>query len=283
MINIKVNPHCTWGGPQELEKYISYLTARQDKYPFTSSPEHIKVAQDASDHGYSNVESFINPDRLLKIKQEFEKVKESGSLQYQDAYTEQCAHPLVNLPGVYDIVFDDKVIDLASAYFRCLPTLNNVQVRKSKATNLSESQLPGNGQTTLFHCDKDSPRFIKFFFYLGDVGMDNGPFTYVEGSHLEKFPNWRSQYRRSELEILSVYGKDRIKTLTGKVGDLILGNTNGFHKGKKVTEGERLLMTAYYSVHPTQWQTTYGGQIRKQDFDKLPDFKKPMADYLNKV
>jgi len=283
MINIKVNPYCAWGGSQELEKYLSYLVERQDKYPFTSSPEHIKIAQHADDRGYSKVESFISPDRLLNIKQEFEKVKESGSLQYQDAYTEQCAHPLVNLPGVYDVVFDDKVIDLASAYFRCLPTLNNVQVRKSKATNLSENQLPGNGQTTLFHCDKDSPRFIKFFFYLDDVGMNNGPFTYIDGSHLDKFSNWKSQYRRSEDEILSFYGEDRVKYLTGNVGDLIMGNTSGFHRGKKVTEGERLLLTAYYSVHPTQWQTTYGGQIKKQDFENLPDFKKPMADYLNKV
>lgn len=283
MINIKVNPHCAWGGSQELERYLSHLSERQDKYPFTSSAEHIKIAQLASDHGYSKVESFISPSRLLNIKQQFEKIKASGSLQYQDAYTEQCAHPLVNLPGVYDIVFDDKVVDLASAYFKCLPTLNNVQVRRSKATNLSESQLPGNGQTTLFHCDKDSPRFIKFFFYLDDVGMDNGPFTYIDGSHLDKFPNWKSQYRRSEDEILSFYGEDRVKYLTGNVGDLIMGNTSGFHRGKKVTKGERLLLTAYYSVHPTQWQTTYGGQIKKQDFENLPDFKKPMADYLNKV
>ena len=283
MINIKVNPSCTWGDTAELEKYLSFLSSRQDKYPSSSTQIHLEIAQDVSDHGYSKVESFMDPQRLLVVKDEFNKVRDSGNLQYQDAYTEQCALPLVNLPSVYDVVFDDEVVRLASAYFGCLPTLNNVQVRRSKATHLSEGQLPGNGQTTLFHCDKDSPRFVKFFFYLDDVGTDNGPFTYVHGSHIEKFTNWRSQYRRSESEILSIYGKDRIKTLTGKVGDLILGNTNGFHKGKKVTEGERLLMTAYYSVHPTQWQTTYGGQIKKQDYDNLPASKKPMADYLNKV
>ena len=115
------------------------------------------------------------------------------------------------------------------------------------------------------------------------MGLDNGPFTYVHGSHLEKFQNWRNQYRRSESEIVSIYGRDKLRYLTGNVGDLILGNTNGFHKGQKVADGERLLMTAYYSVHPTQWQTTYGGQIKKQDYDNLPASKKPMADYLNKV
>lgn len=283
MITIKVSPSCTWGGSQELDKYLKHLSMRQEKYPVSSSKDNIVVAQHASDYGYSRVESFMSPERLTPIKEQFNKVRDLGQLQYQDEYTEQCAHPLVNLPGVFDIVFDDEVVDLASAYFRCLPTLNNVQVRRSKATTLSESQLPGNGQTTLFHCDKDSPRFIKFFFYLDNVDMDSGPFTYVEGSHIDKFPNWRTQYRRSESEISSIYGRDKIKYLTGNVGDLIMGNTNGFHKGRKVTKGERLLMTAYYSVHPTQWQTTYGGQIRKQDFDKLPDFKKPMADYLNKV
>lgn len=283
MINIKINPQCAWGGEQEVERYIHFLNIRREKYPISSSDKYLSIAQQASDLGYCKVDSFIDPARLAPIKKEFDQVKEAGNLQYSDLYTEQCAHPLVNLPTVYDVVFDDTVIELASAYFGCLPTLNNVQVRRSKKTSLPENQLPGNGQTTLFHCDKDSPRFIKFFFYLDDVDMRNGPFTYVEGSHLDKFVNWKSQYRRSEEEIVSAYGDDKIKYLTGCVGDLIMGNTNGFHKGSKVTEGERLLMTAYYSVHPTAWQTTYGGRIKKQDYEKLPDYKKAMADYLNKV
>ena len=262
MINIEVNPNCTWGGLQETERYLSHLSDRQERYPVSTPSEHLSAAQHINDYGYSKIESFMDPKRLLPVKKEFDKIRDSKELQYHDAYTEQCAHPLTSLPSVCDIVFDDKIVDLASAYFGCLPTLNNVQVRRSKATNISEGQLPGNGQTTLFHCDKDSPRFVKFFFYLDNVDLTNGPFTYIHGSHLKKFQNWRSQYRRDEHEIASIYGKDKFRYLTGNVGDLIMGNTNGFHKGKKVTKGERLLMTAYYSVHPTQWQTTYGGQIK---------------------
>lgn len=283
MISIKINPSCTWGGSEETDKYLTYLGIRQAIHPVSSSEEHMVLAQQVSDSGYSTARSFIDPQRLAPIKNEFNEVRDQGKLQYQDVYTEQCAHPLVNLPSVCDVVFDEEIIQLASAYFGCLPTLNNVQVRRSKATSIPESQLPGNGQTTLFHCDKDSPRFIKFFFYLDDVELDNGPFTYVESSHLKKFSNWRSKYRRSAEEIASFYGEEKIKYLTGNVGDLIMANTNGFHRGKKVTEGERLLLTAYYSVHPTQWQTNYGGQIKKQDYDNLPAFKRPMADYLNKV
>ena len=253
MISIKINPSCTWGGSEETDKYLTHLGIRQTIHPISSSEKHMEIAQHVSDYGYSTAKSFIDPQRLAPIKKEFDEIRDQGELQYQDVYTEQCAHPLVNLPSVCDIVFDEEVMRLA------------------------------NGQTTLFHCDKDSPRFIKFFFYLDDVELDNGPFTYVESSHLKKFSNWRSKYRRSAEEIASFYGEEKIKYLTGNVGDLIMANTNGFHRGKKVTEGERLLLTAYYSVHPTQWQTNYGGQIKKQDYDNLPAFKRPMADYLNKV
>ena len=233
-----------------------------------------------NDHRYTKVENFIDPSRLKLVKDEFESIKEKGELQYNDFYTEQVAHPLLTCDSVFDIAFDDKVIEIAKNYFNCIPAITNVQLRKSKATSMMEHNLPGNGQTTLFHCDKDSPRFIKFFFYLDDVGEGNGPFTYVRDSHIKKFQGWDSKYRWMHGEIRSAYGDDSIVKCTGNVGDLIIGNTSGFHKGTKIEKGERTLLTVYYSVHPTQWLSKYGGKIRKEHFDQLPEHKKPLADFL---
>ena len=70
---------------------------------------------------------------------------------------------------------------------------------------------------------------------------------------------------------------------TAKVGDVILGNTNGFHKGQKITEGERVMLTVYYSVNPTEWRSTFGGRIKLEDYKRLPDRKKPLCDYLNRI
>jgi hypothetical protein len=60
-----------------------------------------------------------------------------------------------------------------------------------------------------------------------------------------------------------------------------MANTNGFHKGKKIENGERLLLTVYYGIHPTEWKKL-GGKMRKTDFDSLPPHKRPLAVYLSK-
>lgn len=284
MINIKINADSAWGGQPEVDAYHQTLNYRRQHYQFKPIPEVLHIAEELNDNGHITIKNFFDKDLLLPIKEEFEKKKLKGELQYNDNYTEQLAHPLTTTLNVADIAFNDRLINIASMFFGCIPTLNNVQLRKSKATNLEENTLQGNGKTTLFHCDKDGPRFIKMFLYLDDVDEENGPFTYVHKSHLEKFEGWRSSYRRSHEEIESIYGTDRIKYLTGNVGDLIIANTSGFHKGKKVIKNERLLLTMYYNIHTTEWRKNYcGGRIKKEFFEQLPKNKKPLADYLEKI
>ena len=283
MVNMLLNYDCCWGGLEEARNYINVRNQRREKYDFLNDEKYLEVANLVNENGYAKIDNFINKERIFRVKKAFQKIRENNQLQYNDIYTEQVGHPLSTCDGVFDIAFDDELLKIATAYFGCLPTINNVQLRNSKATKLPEEQLPGNGQTTLFHCDKDSPRFLKFFFYLTDVNKDNGPFTYVHGSHVQKFSGWKNKYRWNEKEISSIYGADRIVRVEGKVGDLIIANTNGFHKGTKVEKGEREIMTVYCSIHPTQWQTKWGGRIRTSDFESLPDWKKPLADYLNKI
>lgn len=284
MIDIKINPDAAWHGQKEIDAYFQTINYRKEKYNFTFNPDVKDIVQELNDNGHITIKNFFDKDLLLPIKEEFEQKKAEGKLQYNDNYTEQFAHPVAYMDTVANIPFDDKLLDIATMFFGCMPTLNNVQLRKSKATNLEENRLPGNGQTTLFHCDKDGPRFIKMFLYLDDVDEDNGPFTYVHKSHLEKFEGWRSSYRRSHEEIESIYGTDRIKYLTGNVGDLIIANTSGFHKGKKVIKNERLLLTIYYNIHTTEWLKNHcSGRIRKEFFEQLPKNKKPLADYLEKI
>ena len=280
MIKIKINPTCAWGKDEEVKRYIKSIYERQDKYGVEISDEYLAIAEDANTNGFAKVENFIDPGRLQAVKQEFETIKEKGELQYNDFYTEQVSHPLLTCDSVFNIAFDDKVIELAKSYFNCMPAITNVQLRKSKATEILEYNIPGNGQTTLFHCDKDSPRFIKFFFYLDDVDENNGPFTYTKGSQIQKFDGWDSKYRWAHREISSIYGEDRIIKCTGNVGDLIIGNTSGFHKGSKVVKGERTLLSVYYGVHPTEWRPTFGGKMRREHYESLPEHKRALADFL---
>ena len=284
MIDIKINPDAAWHGQKEIDAYFQAINYRKDKYNFTFNPDVKDIAQELNDNGHVTIKNFFDKDLLLPIKQEFEQKKAEGKLQYNDNYTEQFAHPVAYMDTVANIPFDDKLLDIATMFFGCVPALNNAQLRKSKATDLHETQLKGNGQTTRYHCDKDSPRLIKMFIYLDDVDENNGPFTYVEKSHLHKFNNWKNSVRQEDETIEQIYGKDSVKYLTGNVGDLVMANTNGFHKGKKVIENERLLLTLTYSVHTTEWRPNYcSGRLTQAFYDQLPENKKPVADHLEKV
>jgi len=283
MSKITLNPDCAWNGDQEIRRYIDCINYRRQKYGFTQNNKYLSTVQELDQDGFSIIRNFINVDRLDAVKKEFEDIKQRGELQYSDFYTEQVGHPLTTCKSVFNIVFDDNVIEVAKNFFGCVPCVTNVQLRKSKATLKDEIDLPGNGQTTRFHCDKDSPRFVKFFFYLNDIGPTNGPFTYVRGSNIKKFDGWKNKVRWSDEEMQSIYGQQNMVKCMANVGDVVLGNTNGFHKGQKITEGERMLLTVYYSVNPTEWRSTFGGRIKTEDYEKLPDHKKPICDYLNRI
>lgn len=304
-LGIKINPETAIGGHQEVELYVNHIQSRRQEYGFKMKPDNwLKYAEDINDNGYCVIKDFFNTPKdkkmLNRIEKEFKKFQQDNNLQYNDSYTEQISHPLYQCESIVPLAFDDRIISIATHFFQCTPAITNINFRLSKSQknfqdpnalvklDLKQAQeafdnLPQTAMTTCFHLDHDSVRFLKFFIYLTDVGIDNGPFTYVEGSHLHKPHDWRSnQQRRPDYEILREYGYDRVKHLTGKKGDLIIANTHGYHKGQFIKEGERLLLTIYYGCHPTEFRPTFGGKMKKSDFEKLPEDKKPLADFLNK-
>jgi len=183
--------------------------------------------------------------------------------------------PLYNVPEISDIIFDDKLVSIAKSFFRCVPAIGTLNLRKSFANDLNSEN------TTMYHVDPNSPYFFKAFVYLKDVlSPEDGPFTYVEGSVNNKPDNLLERYRWEDQDIESFYGKDKIKHLTGKKGDIIIAMTNGFHKGQKCTKNDRELLTIDYVCHPDSWNTKSHMSISNESFLNLPLTKVPMADFL---
>ena len=80
------------------------------------------------------------------------------------------------------------IVSAAYRYLRCEPIFAGIKAWWSLAEPAApDEKLSGCAQ--LYHADFDYPAFIKFFLYLTDVDVDNGPFTYIEGTHREK-PTW---------------------------------------------------------------------------------------------
>lgn len=94
----------------------------------------------------------------------------------------------------------------------------------------------------VFHVDLDRFHFTNCFFYLCDVGLENGPQAYFSGSH-RNVPLQLSEDQRWEPEaLLAVYGPERLKYVTAPAGSLIAANTQAFHRGEPLKQGYRLML-----------------------------------------
>ena len=101
----------------------------------------------------------------------------------------------------------------------------------------------------MYHRDRNSFKILKFFIYLNDVDRDCGPFSYIEKSHI----NWpflsNKQYRWKDENIFNLMPKANTFYATGNLGDLIIADTTGFHKGNNFNKGFRTMLTVMYCIH----------------------------------
>ena len=120
------------------------------------------------------------------------------------------------------------------------------------------------------------------FFYLNDVDDKGGPFCIVEGSHKNKFEGCFDKYRWGTDEINNIYGEDKIKYLTANVGDLIIANTNCFHRGTKPHSADRTMLTLDWVIHPEDFKQPEF-KIKSDKVNSVQSWKRPIFDFLIKT
>jgi len=104
-----------------------------------------------------------------------------------------------------------------------------------------------------FHRDVDAWGFVKFFFYLTDVGPGDGPHVYVKRSHKpfilgQIFKEKLRINRHLDASIGQRFGNDAVFPFFGKSGAGIAADTFGFHKGESPERRSRLMMCAVYAT-----------------------------------
>jgi hypothetical protein len=129
-------------------------------------------------------------------------------------------------------------------------------------------------ETNFYHCDENSYKFLKVFIYLNDVNLEGGPFTYALGSHKNKTLLYQSKYHYTDTEINNAYSKDKIFYATANLGDVIIGNTRGFHKGTKVKNTERTMITLNFGMHPDDFNFNNKLNYSNLNTEKLNPFCK---------
>lgn len=264
------------GGAQNVKMFNDAIVRRRDKYP-VGTRQYEGVIGDLNEHGFAVLRNAVDKNLLLKLKEEFDSEIEKGSnLKEMNSHFAVVDQPLLHCPTAVELAFSDIVQNISSEYFQCTPSVGTFNLRRSYVNQ------SGPIKHQIFHSDPNSIKFIKFFFYLNDVGPDDGPFSIVRGSLNKKFNGWLSKYRWSEEEMKAIYGEDSIAYATGKLGDLFIANTTAFHRGVPPINNDRTMLTLNYVIHPEDWkQPTF--KMKSKDYDNLPEDKKPMADFLIKV
>jgi hypothetical protein len=153
---------------------------------------------------------------------------------------------LINTPLIQKLMADRSFIAVAQNYLQAQPIVDVVALWWNVA-----SPRPDKGAAQYWHFDMDRIKWLKFFVYLTDVGPENGPHSFVEGSHrsggISKSLLQKGYSRLTDEEVGSNYSADKFIEFTAPRGTMIAEDTRGLHKGKHVTKGDRLVFQLQFS------------------------------------
>jgi len=154
---------------------------------------------------------------------------------------------LLNNPDVQAMLSDPSLLALAQSYLGSRPRADVLSMWWH--TNFHDR--PDSEAAQFYHFDLDRIKWFKVFVYLTDVGVDNGPHSFIEGSHRTGgIPQWmlrRGYVRLSDDEVLGHYGAEREVVFSAPRGTVIVEDTRGLHKGNPVRGAPRLVLQLQFS------------------------------------
>lgn len=173
--------------------------------------------------------------------------------------------------ALQSLIFDESLMFFAQKYLGCKPIQDLVACWWSAPFNgkgLSEA-------AQMYHFDLDRIKFLKFFFYLTDVTSETGPHCYVKGSQKTLPEAINRDGRFTDQEIAATYGKENLLEIGGRKGSILAVDTRGFHKGKELTKGCRLIFQIEFansmfgqSYPPAR--ISFTSAYHKEMFEKYP-------------
>ncbi len=177
---------------------------------------------------------------------------------------------LLNNVDVQDLMADSSLLEIAEAYLGTQPVVDVLSMWWH--TNFHDK--PDSEAAQFYHFDLDRIAWLKVFIYLTDVGPNNGPHSFVLGSHKTDAIPWsmlrKGYVRLEDEEVETAFGVDRCLQMTAPRGSIIIEDTRGLHKGNAVTGDPRLVLQLQFSnslfggeYPPARINTVHSEALRK--------------------
>lgn len=176
---------------------------------------------------------------------------------------------LMNNTDIQDLIMDPVLLNIARNYLECEPIFDFPAMWWSTAFQKEASAEAAQ----LYHFDMDRIKWLKIFFYLNDVTLENGPHSYIQGTHKpETKPDEllkRGYVRIKDEELHPYYKSDDVKIVYAKAGSIFAGDTKCWHKGINLKKGHRLVLEFEYT------SSLFGTNIPKLEITNFSgDFEK---------
>ncbi len=235
--------------PYSILRYKFHKLNKEKKSKEITPREYIKFLNKIRLDGYCVIENFYSKEKCKKIINQIDDKLNNETFKIVSDNTNSDQR----------LFFSEKVSDEINNFFKnnFLKEMGELSTRMklkagftlaNKVTYKKENLGSGGG----WHKDAYYPQF-KSILYLNDVKISGGPFQLVKKSNKLmtslgislKFKKGYPDTRFSNAEIKNL-DKEKIKTLTGLAGTLIMFDGSLIHRGSPIKEGFRYALTNYY-------------------------------------
>ena len=181
---------------------------------------------------------------------------------------------IINTKSFQKILFDSSLINFSQEYLNSYPVIDNISSWWSFPSN-----KPDKNAAQWWHFDLERPKWLKFFFFMTDCTLETGAHSFVKETHKNNGINWhlrkKGYSRLSDEEINKYYKKKDIINMILRKGSLLIEDTRGLHKGKKLLKDKRFLIQLQFS------SSAFGTKIEKFFLPKTQDknYKNVMEEF----
>ena len=239
-----------------ISQILSFLISFSNKIRFEkiiTSEKIIKISNDLKINGYSVLDTKLDNELLSgllnltkKLKCSYSKFDQNSAKvifnknQHKQPSYYYDSFEMLDQQEVINVIRFLRNLNIANTYFDSKPYLVGLNMWWSTIGKESDSFSAQD-----FHFDLDGIKWIKYFIYLNDVTMDNGPHIYIEGTHKpfsKPYSLLKKGYVRiSDKEINRHFKKKKVRHIVGNKGTIIIGDTSCFHKGAVPKKNNRLI------------------------------------------